>query len=69
MKKVITYWTFDLLHKWHVNILKKAKALWDYLIVWLSTENFNKLKNKKSFYLYEERRFILESIKRPLQNS
>lgn len=63
MKKVITYWTFDILHKWHINIFKRAKELWDYLIVWISTDDFNNLKNKKSFYSYEERKFILESIK------
>lgn len=63
MIKVITYWTFDILHKWHINILKRAKELWDYLIVWLSTDEFNNLKNKKSFYTYEERKYLLESIK------
>lgn len=63
MKKIITYWTFDILHKWHINILKRAKELWDYLIVWLSSDEFNNLKNKKSFYSYEERKFLLESIK------
>lgn len=63
MKKVITYWTFDILHKWHINILKRAKEMWDYLIVWISSDEFNNLKNKKSFYSYEERKFLLESIK------
>lgn len=63
MKTVITYWTFDILHKWHINILKRAKELWDYLIVWISSDNFNNIKNKKSFYSFEERKFILESIK------
>lgn len=63
MKKIITYWTFDILHKWHINLLKRAKELWDYLIVWLSSDKFNELKNKKSFYSYEERKLLLESIK------
>lgn len=63
MKKIITYWTFDILHKWHINILKKAKELWDYLIVWISSDEFNLIKNKKSFYSYEDRKFLLESIK------
>ena len=63
MKKIITYWTFDMLHKWHINILKRAKELWDYLIVWISSDEFNKLKNKKSFYSYEERKYLLEAIK------
>lgn len=63
MKKILTYWTFDLLHIWHINILKRAKELWDYLIVWLSSDEFNNIKNKKSFYSYEERKYLLESIK------
>jgi len=37
--------------------------MWDYLIVWISSDEFNNLKNKKSFYSYEERKFLLESIK------
>ena len=63
MKKVITYWTFDVIHEGHINILKNAKSLWDYLIVWLSTDEFNKLKWKKSFQTFEERKKILENIK------
>ncbi|MDD2907178.1 MAG: glycerol-3-phosphate cytidylyltransferase [Candidatus Gracilibacteria bacterium] len=63
MKKIITYGTFDILHKGHINILKRAKELGDYLIVGLSSDEFNNLKNKKSFYSYEERKFLLESIK------
>ena len=47
MKKVITYGTFDLLHYGHINLLQRAKALGDYLIVALSTDEFNsKEKNK-----------------------
>ncbi|MCM3705701.1 glycerol-3-phosphate cytidylyltransferase [Cytobacillus firmus] len=63
MKKVITYGTFDLLHWGHINLLKRAKDLGDYLIVAISTDEFNKLKNKKSYHSYENRKFILESIK------
>ncbi len=63
MKKVITYGTFDLIHRGHINILKRAKALGDYLIVGLSTDEFNALKNKSSYYTYEERKYILEAIK------
>ncbi len=63
MRKVLTYGSFDLLHKGHINILKKAKANGDYLIVGLSTGEFNKLKSKSSFFSYEDRKIILESIK------
>ena len=55
MKKVITYGTFDILHYGHINLLKRAKALGDYLVVALSTDEFNKQKNKISYYNYEER--------------
>jgi glycerol-3-phosphate cytidylyltransferase len=63
MKKVITYGTFDLLHYGHINILKRAKQLGNYLIVAVSTDEFNKLKNKQSHFNYEQRRYILEAIK------
>lgn len=63
MKKVITYGTFDLLHWGHINLLKRARELGDYLIVALSTDEFNELKNKKSYHSYENRKFILESIR------
>ena len=61
--KVITYGTFDLLHIGHINLLRRAKALGDYLIVGLSTEEFNSLKNKKAYCSYKERKQILESIR------
>ncbi|MED4039117.1 glycerol-3-phosphate cytidylyltransferase [Niallia taxi] len=63
MKKVITYGTFDLLHWGHINILKRAKDLGDYLIVAISSDEFNDIKGKKSFHSYENRKFILEAIK------
>lgn len=62
MKKVITYGTFDLLHWGHINLLKRAKEYGDYLIVGLSTDEFNEEKGKKAYYSYENRKFILESI-------
>ena len=48
MIKVITYGTYDLLHYGHIRLLERAKALGDYLIVALSTDEFNALKNKKA---------------------
>ena len=63
MKRVMTYGTFDLLHYVHINILKRSKSLGDYLIVGLSSDEFNELKGKKSVMSYEERKEILESIR------
>lgn len=63
MKKVITYGTFDLLHYGHINLLKRAKSMGDFLIVALSTDEFNNIKGKKCYYHYEERKLILESIR------
>ena len=64
MKRVITYGTFDLLHYGHINLLRRAKALGDYLIVALSTDESNlKEKNKKTYFSYEQRKQLLESIR------
>jgi len=63
MKTVITYGTFDLLHIGHINILKRARALGDRLIVALSTDEFNALKHKEAYHSYEDRKVILESIR------
>lgn len=63
MKKVITYGTFDLLHHGHINILKRAKDIGDYLIVGLSSDEFNASKGKGAYHSYEERKLILEAIK------
>ena len=64
MKKVITYGTYDLLHYGHIALLKRAKALGDYLIVGLSTDEFNwNEKQKKSYFSYEERKAMLEAIR------
>jgi glycerol-3-phosphate cytidylyltransferase len=64
MKRIIlTYGTFDLLHVGHINILKRARKLGDYLIVGLSTDKFNSGKHKQSFYSFHDRKKILESIK------
>ena len=63
MKRVITYGTFDVLHYGHINLLKRAKALGDYLIVALSSDEFNAIKNKKSYYTYEQRKKMLEACR------
>ena len=63
MKKVITYGTFDLIHRGHINILRRARALGDYLIVALSTDEFTAGKGKQTYYTYEERKHILEAIR------
>lgn len=64
MKKVITYGTFDLLHYGHINLLRRAKELEDYLIVALSTDEFNwNSKQKKCYFSYEQRKQLLEAIR------
>lgn len=64
MKKIITYGTFDLFHIGHLNLLKRAKTLGDYLIVALSTDEFNlNMKNKKTAICFQDRKKILEAIR------
>lgn len=63
MNIVLTYGTFNVLHYGHINLLKRAKSFVDYLIVGLSTNEFNRLKNKKAFYNFEQRKLMLEAIK------
>ncbi|MFG6395413.1 MAG: glycerol-3-phosphate cytidylyltransferase [Lachnospiraceae bacterium] len=63
MKKVITYGTFDLLHVGHINLLRRAKELGDYLVVAISTDEFNAIKNKKAYYPFEDRKQILEAVR------
>lgn len=64
MKRVITYGTFDLLHYGHINLLRRAKEMGDYLIVALSTDEFNwNEKHKKCYFSYEQRKQLLEAIR------
>lgn len=64
VKRVITYGTYDLLHYGHINLLRRAKALGDYLIVVLSSDEFNwKEKQKKTYFNFEQRKRLLESIR------
>ena len=64
MKRVITYGTFDLLHYGHINLLTRAKALGDYLVVALSTDEFNwNMKGKKCYFNYEQRKKMLEALR------
>ncbi|WP_423363671.1 glycerol-3-phosphate cytidylyltransferase [Mycoplasma sp. P36-A1] len=61
--RVITYGTYDLLHWGHIRLLKRAKEEGDYLIVALSTDEFNEKKGKKAYHSYEERKMMLDSIR------
>ena len=63
MKRILTYGTFDLLHYGHINLLRRAKALGDYLVVACSTDEFNLGKGKRCYFSYEERKQLLESIR------
>lgn len=64
MKRVITYGTFDLLHYGHINLLKRAKEQGDYLVVAVSTDEFNwNEKQKTCYFSYEERKAMVEAIR------
>lgn len=63
MKRVLTYGTYDLLHYGHIRLLKRAKELGDYLIVAVSTDEFNAVKGKKAYHNYETRKEMLEAIR------
>ena len=63
MRRVITYGTYDLLHVGHINLLRRAREQGDYLVVALSSDEFNAIKEKKAYYPYEDRKKILEAIR------
>ncbi|WP_019176084.1 glycerol-3-phosphate cytidylyltransferase [Brevibacterium ravenspurgense] len=63
MRRVITYGTFDLLHYGHIRLLQRCKAQGDYLVVALSTDEFNARKGKKSYFSWDDRKNMLEAIR------
>lgn len=63
MKRVLTYGTYDLLHYGHIRLLKRAKALGDYLVVAISTDEFNAVKGKVAYHDYKTRKEMLEAIR------
>ena len=63
MKRILTFGTFDLLHYGHIRILNLAKVLGVYLVVAISTDDFNAIKGKKAYYDYETRKKMLEAIR------
>lgn len=63
MKRIITYGTFDLLHYGHINLLKRARSFGDYLVVGLSTDEFNSLKGKNTYFTFSERKSLIEAIR------
>lgn len=63
MKKVLTYGTYDILHRGHIHLLRRARGLGEYLIVGLSTDEFNALKGKRAVFSYEDRKLLLEAIR------
>lgn len=63
MTRVLTYGTFDLLHWGHIRLLKRAREQGDYLVVALSTEEFNEGKGKKTYHDFETRKAMLEAVR------
>ena len=63
MRRVLTYGTYDLLHYGHIRLLKRAKAMGDYLVVAISTDEFNAIKGKKAYHNYETRKEMLEAVR------
>lgn len=63
MRRVLTYGTFDTMHYGHIRLLQRARALGDYLIVGLSTDEFNALKGKDALHSWEERKHHLQALR------
>ena len=73
MKKIITYGSFDLFHEGHYRILERAKALGDYLIVGVTSDDYDRMRGKINnqqslmeriewMYEHEERRKELSEL-------
>lgn len=63
MKTVITYGTYDMFHVGHLNLLRRAKELGDYLIVAVSSDAFNEGKGKHCVISDTDRMQIVDAIK------
>ena len=63
MKRVITYGSFDLLHYGHIELLRRAKEMGDYLIVALSTDEFSAYKGQRAYFSFDQRKTMLEAIR------
>jgi glycerol-3-phosphate cytidylyltransferase len=63
VRTVLTYGTFDMLHFGHIEYLRKAKTLGDYLIVGLKTDKTALRHGKKTYYNYDIRKRMIESLK------
>lgn len=63
MTKVITYGTFDMFHYGHLKIIERAKSLGDYLVVAVSSDEFNEIKGKECLQPYAHRKEIVEAIR------
>ena len=64
MRTILTYGTFDLFHFGHLELLRRARALGDRLIVGVSTDEFNEReKGKRTFFPYAERAAIVRAVR------
>ncbi|NGR07372.1 adenylyltransferase/cytidyltransferase family protein [bacterium SGD-2] len=63
MRTVLTYGTFDLFHIGHLRLLERLRALGDRLIVGVSTDDFNRVKGKKTVVPYKDRVAIVSALR------